>query len=404
MPSVQILAPVDTVVVDSTLQLTAEFRDAEGRLIDGVDFEWSSSDPGVAIVDPATGLLTGVSVGSANITAARQGVSDTVSLNVVLLLQTCGRIVTGTISVPGEVDLFRMDGRAGDFITLTLVETEGFPTQFQAARLTVFPLTGDSVLTFTSGGQRDFVLPVDGPFVLRVSGAPASTTGSYRLGLACLDPTGGTALALSPGDLAMKEIAELAQVDVLTFSGIAGDFLTLSIGETAGFPGMFQSARVTVYSPSRDTVLALNTSSRRDFTLPETGDYRFRVGADPISVLGAYNIGIEGIDPVSPDARALSFGTVHSDTIEHIADVDMFTLAASSGDRVTVSLVETSGFPTQFQAANVTIFSPGRDTVLAFNSSQEQTITLTETGVYSVRVAGAPVGTTGTYNLSFTRF
>ena len=53
----------------STLQLTADGFDENGDAVEGAEFSWESSDAAVATVD-ASGLVTGVAVGVATITAS----------------------------------------------------------------------------------------------------------------------------------------------------------------------------------------------------------------------------------------------------------------------------------------------------------------------------------------------
>ncbi|MCH7490236.1 MAG: Ig-like domain-containing protein [Gemmatimonadetes bacterium] len=58
-----------------TVQLTATAREASGNTISGTTFTWSSSDASVATVS-SSGLVTAVTYGSANITAAAGGVTS----------------------------------------------------------------------------------------------------------------------------------------------------------------------------------------------------------------------------------------------------------------------------------------------------------------------------------------
>ena len=73
--SVTVEAPSVMLVVGESLQLLAIARTSEGMMIGGVMFEWSSDDVEVATVD-ATGLVTAVGAGMANITATVDGVSS----------------------------------------------------------------------------------------------------------------------------------------------------------------------------------------------------------------------------------------------------------------------------------------------------------------------------------------
>ncbi|MGM0555268.1 MAG: Ig-like domain-containing protein, partial [Myxococcota bacterium] len=82
-------APVDSVTVSpdggaievaDTLQLDASLQDAGGNTLQR-PVTWSSSDPAVASVDDS-GLVTGESEGTAQITAESEGVTDTVTVDV----------------------------------------------------------------------------------------------------------------------------------------------------------------------------------------------------------------------------------------------------------------------------------------------------------------------------------
>ena len=67
--SIRISPPADTISVGDTLQLSAEGFDGNGVAVEDAEFAWESSDTSVATVD-ASGLVTGVAVGVATITAS----------------------------------------------------------------------------------------------------------------------------------------------------------------------------------------------------------------------------------------------------------------------------------------------------------------------------------------------
>lgn len=79
--TVEVVPPSPTVAVNSTVQLTATTRDANGNALGGRAVTWSTSDPNVATVDQ-TGLVTGVGLGSATITATSEGKSGTSTVTV----------------------------------------------------------------------------------------------------------------------------------------------------------------------------------------------------------------------------------------------------------------------------------------------------------------------------------
>jgi uncharacterized protein YjdB len=69
------------VTVGGTRQLAATARDAAGNVLNGRSITWTSTDPTVATVS-ATGLVRGVAVGNATITAASEGQSGTAAITV----------------------------------------------------------------------------------------------------------------------------------------------------------------------------------------------------------------------------------------------------------------------------------------------------------------------------------
>ena len=87
---VGVLPPVAAVAVGpassslptgATVQLTATVKDGDGNALTGRSITWASSDPTVATVD-ATGLVLGIAIGPATITATSEGVSGTATVTV----------------------------------------------------------------------------------------------------------------------------------------------------------------------------------------------------------------------------------------------------------------------------------------------------------------------------------
>ena len=79
--AVTVSPAVDTVALGDTLRLVAEASDANGHMVEGAEFGWSSSDGYVVTVD-ASGLVTGLGQGTANITAMAGEASGTSGITV----------------------------------------------------------------------------------------------------------------------------------------------------------------------------------------------------------------------------------------------------------------------------------------------------------------------------------
>ena len=79
--SVEVSPSADTIGLGSTLQLAAAGFDENGNAVAGTAFSWESSDAAVATVD-ASGLVTGVTMGVAKITASAGGGQGTAEITV----------------------------------------------------------------------------------------------------------------------------------------------------------------------------------------------------------------------------------------------------------------------------------------------------------------------------------
>ena len=79
--SVTVSLAAGVVQVGQTTQATAVARDAAGNVLDGRAVDWSSSSPTVASVSGA-GLVTGITPGSATITATSEGKSGTAQVTI----------------------------------------------------------------------------------------------------------------------------------------------------------------------------------------------------------------------------------------------------------------------------------------------------------------------------------
>src|SRR5206468_1217040 len=86
-----------SVAVNQTVQLTATPKDANGTPLTGRTISWVSGTPGVATVT-GSGLVTGVTAGSATITATSEGKSGSATVTV-----TSGSGTTVTLVGAGDI-------------------------------------------------------------------------------------------------------------------------------------------------------------------------------------------------------------------------------------------------------------------------------------------------------------
>jgi uncharacterized protein YjdB len=134
-----------SVLVGTTQQLTATLKDASGNVLSGRTVTWQTDKPGVATVS-ASGLVTGVAVGSAVITATSEGKSGTVTVSVI-------NAPVNTVTVtPNPLNVFVASTAS---MTATLKDANGNtltgrPVTWQSSNTTVATVSASGVVT---GGQ-----------------------------------------------------------------------------------------------------------------------------------------------------------------------------------------------------------------------------------------------------------
>src|SRR5206468_210350 len=97
--SVDVTPPSASVPAGQTVQLTATPKDAGGTPLSGRTVTWSSSNTSVAAVSNS-GLVSGVTPGSATITATSEGKSGTSSVTVTNVPVASVEVTPASASVP----------------------------------------------------------------------------------------------------------------------------------------------------------------------------------------------------------------------------------------------------------------------------------------------------------------
>jgi len=156
--SVTVSPTAATVTVAATTQLTATPKDANGTALSGRVVTWATSNAAVATVS-ASGLVTGVAVGSATITATSEGQSGTSALTVtnvpvasVTVSPTAAGLTVGATTqltaTPQDANGTALSGRAITWATsnaaVATVSVSGLVTSIAA---------GSATITATSEGQ-----------------------------------------------------------------------------------------------------------------------------------------------------------------------------------------------------------------------------------------------------------
>lgn len=196
--SVTIVPSAPTVEAGTTTTLTAEVRDENGALLSNQPIQWSTTD-GTKVAVNADGVVTGVAVGSATITATSGGKSGTTTASVV---DTKAPVLLGLTFDPANATVNRSAGPATLIVRAHLADGSGV----ERFDFTVFPPSGSPItctsLAPESGTRKDGVfrctitIPQNAPtgqWQVLVSALDTSPEGrSIGLGSAALEAAGVT--------------------------------------------------------------------------------------------------------------------------------------------------------------------------------------------------------------------
>ncbi len=314
----------------------------------------------------------------------------------------CGLLQSGTLTAPGDLDQYSFNGAAGQIVTLALASTGGFssnPGSSASATLTVIGPDGVVLAGLRSNSLNSFTLPATGTYVLQIAATNLATIGSYNVSLLCLLPTPTPAPVLQCGLRQPGTLTAPGDLDLYSFSGAAGQIVTLALASTGGFssnPGSSASATLTLFAPSGMVVGALRSNSLNNFTLPVTGTYALLVQATNLATRGTYNLSLQCLLPVPMPAAPLQCGT-NAGALAAPADVDLYSF---SGGLQTLRFSSTGGFSTNpggSASATLVLFGSDGAVVAAIRSNSQANFTLTAPGPYMIRVTATNLSTAGSY-------
>jgi uncharacterized protein YjdB len=153
--SVSVTPASAEIQVGKTVQLTATPKDSAGAPINNAPVIWSTGNTLVALVDQ-TGLVTGVTAGSAVITATSGTESGTASIAVATAAVEGGDTASSSDTLPGKVTDLAVTRATDSSATVTFTEVgdgKGQPASYDV-RFAVAPISWGSAPSVTRGSCR----------------------------------------------------------------------------------------------------------------------------------------------------------------------------------------------------------------------------------------------------------
>jgi hypothetical protein len=312
-----------------------------------------------------------------------------------------GETTSGAVNAASDLDAFMFSGAVGDRVIVHTLATSG---QLVPAMYLVAP-SGTVELLVSAQAELSAVLSEDGIYTVVVADSLLSRTGEYSMTLQALpgaissvgDTDGG---AIQSGETTAGSIGSASDIDVFTFSGVVGQRVIANIATDSGV----LDTTYYLVSPSGDIEAAGSGEDQLNTTLAETGTYSILVWDHLGTRTGEYGVTLQLIGDASlwagdPDGGVVVSGQIASGTVNAVSDVDAFTFAGMSGERVLLNAVTTTG---TLDTAIQLVAPSGALAEMSYGTDQLSAL-LAESGTYTALVEDHSLTHTGTYNLAVQR-
>ena len=301
----------------------------------------------------------------------------------------------GTNSL-GDIDMWTFTANAGDSINLRL-GTTGYNGRLElygpnGAQVAITQATIDDLIVYTATNS--------GTFTVLVSSWNVGSIGTYVLHLAqapesFIVPAGDEGGALTNGGDTSGTIA-LGDLDLWRFTANAGDRINLRLG-TIGFSGKIElygpnGAELAITEASVDDLIAYTATNSGTFTVLVSS---WNVGSSGTYVLHLAQVPEAFIVPAGDEGGALTNDGNFTGTID-LADIDMWTFTACSGDFIQLHLntTNTNGRLELYGPNGALLALVQANTVLNIDYGA------TNCGRFTVLVSSWNLGVSGTYSLN----
>ncbi len=319
------------------------------------------------------------------------------------LTLTPGQVVPGTISSPLEKKQFTFYGNMHSVYEVAITSTPVQAGYLTRARL--FSPGGELIENFyanSNSANRQVRLPQTGRYILEVFDDGLTEKGNFTVGLEGISPWSFDSKPLVRGGIVFGSIDSPIDKKQFRFYSPPGSKFDIAINGTPAQAGFL--AKAVLYNPAGEYVeqfWAGTNSAARRLTLTQGGFYLLQVQDDDLVQKGAFSIGLESINPISPNAKPLVNGGVVSGTTDLPLDKKQFYFSGFSGQtyRIGVSSQATqAGY-----SAVAELFTPAGvlyKTLWTNSSAAEFEFQMPQSGYYMLQVQDDNLAQKGAFKVS----
>ena len=331
-----------------------------------------------------------------------------------------GQTTTGNIGSVAQTNSYTFSANTNDVVDLTMVATSGTLSPKIQLYNSVGILISTAYNNNGSGGcgggstieMNTVILSTSGTYTVDVSDCAATNTGNYLIYMQRTNnPSGAENLPF--GQVQTGTIDSAAQSNTYTFNANLNDEVDFTLDTTSGN----LSPKIRLYNGSTGTLISTaynnngsggcgggSTLEMNTIQIPATGAYTVLVGDCGDTNTGDYEIYAQRTDSPSGAAN-LPFGQIQTGSISSATQSNPYTFSANANDVVDLTMVTTSGS----LSPKIRIYNPtGTLVSTAYNNNgsggcgggstlEMNSVTLKQTGVYTVFVGDCADTNTGDY-------
>jgi hypothetical protein len=318
---------------------------------------------------------------------------------------TSAETKTGTMSGPGDFDVFTFQGTFGDRVLIDAIATAG--AGFNTV-IVLYPPNGVGNLTYTAGDKLDTQLNASGTWSVLIEDNGNDVAGSYQMSFLNVtsgplkgggDNDGG---AIASDEIKTAQFQQLVDFDAYTFTGTAGQRVIITAVATGG--GL-QNTNLTLYPPGGGIAETTTTTGDViDYQLLNSGTYTVVVEDYGNDNAGAYSVSFLNMTAgpftsgSDPDGGAITSAQVKSGGMSAVADLDVYTFTGTIGDRVIIDAVATggAGFNTL-----IALYPPNGAANATYTTGDRMEYLLNVAGTWTIVIEDNGADAAGTYDMSF---
>ncbi|MCS7337174.1 MAG: hypothetical protein NZ739_02915 [Verrucomicrobiae bacterium] len=307
----------------------------------------------------------------------------------------CNQSITNSLLIPGETDIYRFNGEAGQAVVLSTYSSD--PNL--CVRIEVYSPTGQLLGTNLCDKPTGvIVLPTNGTYTVLVHDRTYENTGAYGLGLSFVTGQCGTQIAC--GQTVTGTIDFEGETDTYTFSGNAGEVVVVSAFGTYSPNLPYLCAAVEVHDPAGNLIGSMNCNgATTNIVLPTTGTYTIRVHDGNYQDTGPYGLSLVMLGGRCGTPLVCAQTITNSITMR--AETHAYTFQGFAGQSIRVGATA----PDPDLCMRVRVYSSSGQ-LLATNVCDLQTavFALPTTGNHTILVHDSNYQDTGAYTVSLSCF